>query len=770
MKKNLSVPKQTMNMFSEKRKSVLSVLFILLVIGLTFLVFNKTRSSDFIYNWDDNINVTNNDHIRDWSREGLLHLFDPDTPVNEPRLTLFTYTWEYHEFSLNPAPYHLHNLLLHILNLMLLFFFVKKILKKNYLALLVIFIFAVHPLHVEPVAWITGRKDLLFSFFYLGSLLCYIRYIEKQKNNLWFFASLLFAFLGLLSKIQAMSIPLAWIALDVYFKRPLTIKSLFEKFLVVVVMMYNYFSLQQTVLVFLVYILIYYYHQIVDFNFVRKFRDRLFNKARGNGPLIWGLLKTIILMFVFLRINMWKDELIDRQNWLLSSFETAGLMALYFISPYRNKKILRNVDFNKPKIRIILLLSVIVTAAILVASFVPRLFFWTGDFALDFSFADRLFMGCYALMYYLVHFIVPFNNSPIQPYPSDAGLLPLPYYLSAMAVVALGLIFAFLLIKRKLRYATPFAFGVAFFLINVLMVLHLVSIEGRVIVADRYAYLAIAGLLMAVVALADGWLCEKQLRVKRIALSVAIATGLLLSVISYFRTDLWKNGLNLFTEVIRHYPDYQLAYINRGTLYLNSQQNHKAIADFDHAVLLDSTEEITYYNRALAYYNLEDLQKAYLDCSRTISRAPLFFDAWYLRAYIKNQSGNYAGAIADYNCTLRIKPDHKLALYNRGNTRKNLFDFEGALRDYQDCINIDPQFHMAYNGKGVALYFLGDYEASVLSFDEAIKKKPGEGNYFFNRALSKLKLNLTEEACRDFKTSWGLGYPVSQELMNDHCR
>lgn len=755
--------------FPGKTKEWAGVLFLfLLVAALTIAVFSGALKNDFIINWDDNINVTNNENIQDWSTSGIKQLFDPNRQIYEPRLTLFTFAWEYHNHKLDPAPYHLHNLLLHLVNLVLLFFFIKRIVGKNLPAIAAVLIFAIHPLHVEPVAWITGRKDLLFSFFYLASLLAYISYIKKPGNILWFFGALLFSLLGVLSKIQALSIPLAWIALDVYFKRPFSLRSLFEKFLVVIVMLYDYFSPGQILLLLIVYLILLLYEVLDRAEGFNRFAERVLKRlSRAWNVLLVLMIGAAVFAAVYKLNKVLGNG--EQQRWLLSLVETGSIAAAYFIRLRSKLGWMEGWSWKNFRIRITIVALSVGIIILLLIVFFPALNFWTGTFRFDFSITDRLLMACYAVMYYLIHFIIPLSNSPIQPYPSDLGPLPVVYYLSGIALIGVLIFFVVMMIKRKIPNQPAVLFGLAFFLINIGMVLHLVSIEGRVIVADRYAYLAIAGLLISVVSFMDGWLKKRDRNIQKIPLYILLIVSIAFSWTSWSRIKIWKDGLTFFNKVIGYNPEYPLAYLNRGTLYVNRQQYDKAIADFDHAIRLDDKEEIAYYNRALAFFNLGQLDKAYLDCSRSIACSPDFFDGWYLRAFIKNKLGNYPGALADYNCAIRIRPDHELAYYNRGNTRKNLWDYKGALADYQQCIKLNPDFDKAYNAEGVALYFLQDYQASVRSFDMAIKKKPREGNYFFNRGLSKLKLNLTDEACRDFNTSWGFGYSDSQKLIKEHC-
>jgi tetratricopeptide (TPR) repeat protein len=739
------------------------------ILTFAWLIFKPCTRADFLYSWDDNINVTNNTHIRDISNDGLSRLFNPDSKIAEPRLTLLSFAIEYSFFSLNPQPYHIHNILLHFLNLILLFVFIRSFFKNKIWALLLILVFAIHPLHVEPVAWITGRKDLLFTFFYLLSLIFYSSYLKPGRRFPLLIFALLFAFLSLLSKIQALSLPLCWLALDLYYGRKFSMESLFEKFVLIIFLLYNYFRNSELLVLFIVFLIVMFYKDIIRLPLHRAIGNWGSKKGKFNFYWIFIAIQCFFIPFLIRRINMKGLQIANLQIWMLCISESFILLWCYVKHLYDHQKLPFRVTLpSSSQIRLLKILGVLVVIGS-AAMLLPHLHFWTGDFKRDFSVVDRIFMASYALFYYCFHTLIPLNNSPIQPYPDESGL-PWYYYLSLLFALGIALFTVYVVWKKSIKGRREILFGVSFFVINILMVLHFISIEGRVIVADRYVYLALAGLLLAAFVALENYLEKSSKKSFNGLISLMLVLLISYSFLSYQRTKIWKNGFVFFDKVIRELPDYDLAYINRGTLYLNSGKNQKAISDFDKAISLNQNIDFAYYNRALANYNLKNFQQAFLDCNLTLRENPEFYDALYLRAYLKNQYKNFPGALADYNTVLRHLPVHKLAWYNRGNTKKNLYDYSGSVNDYDRCLQLDSNFHMAWNAKGVAQYFLGDYSSSVKSFDKAIMKNPGEGNYYFNRGLSELKLNAADEACRDLKTSWGLGYSDSKSLLDRYCR
>jgi len=126
-------------------------------------------------NWDDNVYVLNNPWIRAWSIENLAHIFTKPYYANFLPLHLVSYMVDYRLWGLNPTGYHLQSIVLHALNAALAVLVVKRMLGCSAVAFLAALLFAVHPSHVEAVAWISIRKDLLSTLFALLTLYLYLR-------------------------------------------------------------------------------------------------------------------------------------------------------------------------------------------------------------------------------------------------------------------------------------------------------------------------------------------------------------------------------------------------------------------------------------------------------------------------------------------------------------------------------------------------------------------------------------------------------------------
>jgi tetratricopeptide (TPR) repeat protein len=177
--------KKKTNASSGKR----GLLFAALLVLVTFLLYFRITNHAFV-NYDDDTLITSNRVVID-ERASFADCFSWNifTPHFKP-LVLMSWRAEYQWFGENPSVFHFNNLLLHLFNVLLVFILSVKLLqklipdKKNQTDLAAFFIaltFAIHPLHVESVAWAVERKDVLYTFFFFLSWWAYIQYLEKSK-------------------------------------------------------------------------------------------------------------------------------------------------------------------------------------------------------------------------------------------------------------------------------------------------------------------------------------------------------------------------------------------------------------------------------------------------------------------------------------------------------------------------------------------------------------------------------------------------------------
>src|SRR5712691_3553688 len=193
----------------------------------TFAAFLPALQNQFV-NWDDQRNFLDNPHYRGLGWTHLRWMWTTHLGHYIP-LTWMTLGLDYLLWGMNPFGYHLTSLLLHAANAVVFFFVVHRILtlalpspseRGHALAVAAGFaalVFAIHPLRVESVAWVTERRDVLSGLFYLSAILLYLRACEPEKRGReWYWLSVAAFVYALLSKSIVVNLPIVLLILDVY--------------------------------------------------------------------------------------------------------------------------------------------------------------------------------------------------------------------------------------------------------------------------------------------------------------------------------------------------------------------------------------------------------------------------------------------------------------------------------------------------------------------------------------------------------------------------
>lgn len=202
--------------------------WILLPVLLTFILYLPSLQNDFVPNWDDGGYVLEYEPIQHINTENLKEIFTSFYKGNYHPLTTTIYAAVYAINGENAFGFHLLNLLLHCANVWLVFLVIRGIFKKRALAFWVALIFGIHPMHVESVAWISELKDVLYTFFYLLSLLAYLRF-QSSRHTPNLLLSLFFFLLSLLSKSAAVTLPLVILLIDYFRNTRINLRYLLEK-------------------------------------------------------------------------------------------------------------------------------------------------------------------------------------------------------------------------------------------------------------------------------------------------------------------------------------------------------------------------------------------------------------------------------------------------------------------------------------------------------------------------------------------------------------
>ncbi len=207
----------------------------------TLMLYLPSLKNGFV-DWDDTGYLRDNLAIHRLGWVQLKNIFTTFYSGNYHPLTTLSFALEYAVSGFRSATlYHFDNLLLHLVNVLLVYRFVRLISPERYVAAIVALWFGIHPMHVESVAWISERKDLLYTAFFMAGLICYGYYLRVSagtpgkkgempaSRRRYYLLSMFFLLLSLLSKSAAVIFPLVMLLMDFLEKRKFSVRQISEK-------------------------------------------------------------------------------------------------------------------------------------------------------------------------------------------------------------------------------------------------------------------------------------------------------------------------------------------------------------------------------------------------------------------------------------------------------------------------------------------------------------------------------------------------------------
>lgn len=610
-------------------------IFLMLILAVvTFLCFSNTLKNEFV-NWDDDRNFYEHPAIKDLSKgdfgKATKYIFTNNVIGNYNPLTNWTFAIEKVVFGFDkPMYWHLNNLLLHLIAVLLVFK-ISTLLGLSWRgALFTSLLFAIHPMRVESVAWVTERKDVLFGAFYLAALYQYIKYVQDSKQTRWIWMTLFFI-LSLLSKIQAVSLPLSMLAVDYLLKKEIRWSHLIQK------------------------------------------------------------IPFLILSLIF------------------------GLIGVYMLKEFGSLE--------------------------------------SASETTQFSFIQRLFIGSFSFSIYLIKLIIPYEMSPLYPYPSS---MPWHIYLSMiiLPVVLYTLYWSFK--KHKIVF-----FGLSFFIVNIIFLLQILG-AGQGFLADRFTYIAYFGFFFMF-----GYFLDRGFdNFPKYKNAIIACAGILLgiyAVMTFNQNKIWKDSGTLWTHVLKYYKSTTLPYGNRANFYRDKGMIREALSDYNTNLALKDNQPQAYNSRAKLYFTIattrDTLLMALSDYNKAIEYLPTEGEFYVNRGATYARLGDIPKAIEDLNKGLQLKPDHAVGYLNRSIMYNASGKIDLALADIESYLKINPYNADIWYEKGRALRLLERTDLAMSAYNEAIRLNNKNPLFYYERAKANYILQNVENAKSDFRAAVSLGYP-----------
>jgi Flp pilus assembly protein TadD len=555
----------------------------------TITIFSQVAEHGFVA-YDDDQYVYENLHIKD----GLTPLsikwaFTTFYYANWHPLTWLSHMLDYQLFGLNAGGHHIVNLLFHLASIILLFLILAKMTRKPWRSLIVSALFALHPLHVESIAWISERKDVLSTFLGLLAILFYIRYTEAPSIRRYAYIVSAFA-LGLMAKSMLVTIPFVLLLMDLW---PL---------------------------------------------------------KRFQWPLNWVRIKPLV---------------------------TEKLLLFLIVVPVSILTFLAQQRYGA------------------VASLVHL------------SFLARLGNASIAYVNYLGKAFWPENLAvlyPIQPPSAQSAI--------AAIILILGITCAAVYSMKRHPY---FLVGWLWFVGMLVPVIGLIQV-GSQSIADRYMYLPLVGLSIAVV-----WGVADVINGKRVLtnLAIGLVVVVLLSfgIVAYRQTALWKNSHSLFEHTIAVTKGNYIINNNFGVILAGEGKNNEAIA---------------HYRQALSFN--PDYAEAHANLGHELLGI-----------------GNYGEAYAHLSLALRLKPGQPIAEGDLGTLLAAQGKFEESRVHLEASLRIAPANPNLQGNLCYVLQRLGKPGDAILHCNEALRINPDFVDARYNLATALIDEGKNMEAIAELK-------------------
>jgi tetratricopeptide (TPR) repeat protein len=386
-----------------------------------------------------------------------------------------------------------------------------------------------------------------------------------------------------------------------------------------------------------------------------------------------------------------------------------------------------------------------------------------------FGLAKNILFGFYGIMMYFVKMIIPYKLSAFYPFPPLNEKLSAAYYLAPVFVLLLVAVTYFT--WKKYRFV---AFGIGFYIVNLLLVLQIFSV-GSAVIAERYTYVPYIGLFFIAGCLLDRFAKGNMTK----AYTVLAPVTIIFSVLSFLQVQTWKSGETLWDNVIKHQPCSR-AYSARATLfrrdanklkqeadqaknakreqeanlkYAEANKNYRqAINYYTEAVKINSIDHESYNNRANIYMDQNNFNAAIGDYKQALIVKPDYYVALDNMGALYARRGMFDSALYYFSKVLEQKPDYKPTYSNRAITFMSLKRYEEAIKDWQRFLSYQPNDADVTNTIGECYRLLGNNREALRFINTAIQLDP-QAVYFLNRAYTYKNLNNIENARNDALTA-----------------
>ncbi|MFA6923257.1 MAG: tetratricopeptide repeat protein [Bacteroidales bacterium] len=589
----------------------------------TFFSFYPSLKNDFT-NWDDPTYLLENPMFLNMHKN-FNNIFSSFVSCNYHPLTMLSFAIEYKlcNYVFKPEVFHTTNVILHLINTLLVFWFIFLLSnKKIEVAFIVSLFFGIHPMHVDSFTWMAERKDVLYAMFYLLALITYIKYLKSNERKIQkLLPVFVFFVLSVLAKAVAVTLPVLMFLLDYYYQRKLTKKLIFEK---------------------------------IPFLIFSGIMGVIAVKAQSTEAIAKFEVFTLLQRFEFASYGFFA--------YIYKFFIPVKLSAFYPYPAIVNDRLplIYNVSLGAMPILIFLIYLSLKKTKIIVFGFL--FYFITIALVLQFvSVGAAITADRYAYIPYIgLLFMLAMGYSRIHnnPFPLFRNFK----YILIILLFGSACIFSYLTYQRtKIWESTDTLWT------DVLNKYWHIEVAHK----NRGNYYAQKGMYEK--AFIDyNALDSMNSKDAKVYSNRGNIFGL---------QGKWAQSLADYSKSIQLDKNNSDAYLNRAITYSMMKEYKKALEDYNIAIKFIPNAVKLYQNRAFTYLSLGENKKAIDDYSYCISQLPNDTNTYFFRGVAYFNMKNYKEALKDNNEAIRLKPNYFNAIYNRSVIYKSMGKYKEAMED-----------------------------------------------------------------------------------------
>ena len=668
---------------SESLKKPALIFICFALTASTLLVFWQVHAFDFV-NYDDDDYVYENQHVLGGlTDDGIIWAFTSGHATNWHPVTWLSLMLDCQLFGTNPGRLHLVNVFLHLVNTLLLFTVLRKMTGSLWPSSFVAAAFALHPMHVESVAWIAERKDVVSTLFLLLTLAAYVGYVRNRSLFRYLLTIVLFL-LGLMAKPMLVTLPVVLLLLDYWpldrFAAHRTVKTAGEK-------SRNPAPIDDgRAIWYRIWI-----EKIPFFVLAAVSSGITFIVQRAGGAV-----KDVTILPLEIRAA---NVFLSYSRYIGKLFWPKNLAAIY---PFDAD----GFSFWQIALCAMLVLgiSVFVIRFGRTQKYLPVGWFWFVGTLIPVIGLVQVGLQAYADRYTYIPYIGLF----IMIAWGISGLSAKWPYRKVTLGIAAAIVLAALGIGTY-RQAGYWNNSIALFT-------HAIKVTQNNFIAYNnlgYAYANLSRWQEAIKA------CKQAIQIKPDYAEPHNNLGN-----AYTNLGRWQEAIEAYRQAIQIKPDFAEPHNNLGAVYVILGRWQEAIETYRQAIRIKPDFAEPHYNLGYAYTNLSRWQEAIEAYGQAIRIKPDDTEAYNNLGNVYVNLGRWQEAIEACKQAIQIKPDYADPHNNLGNAYANLGRWQEAIEAYRQAIQIKPDFAEAYKNLGNALLSEGKFREAISHIKRSLKIEP----------------------------------------------